>query len=139
MTDKDIRWQQRFDNYQRALERLKNAVLLSKERKLSDLEEQGVIKSFEFTFELAWNVMKDYLISMGLTDIIGSKGAIREAFKNNLITDGQKWMSMIEDRNLSAHNYDEETKNKILKKIIEVYCPEFIILKMKMSSFIEGK
>ena len=139
MFDKDIRWQQRFDNYQRALESLKNAVLLAKERNLTNLEQQGVIKGFEFTFELAWNVMKDYLVSMGMTDIIGSKGAIREAFKNNLITDGQKWMSMIEDRNLSAHTYDEETKNKILKKIIELYCPEFVIFESKMASFIEVK
>nr|VFJ60551.1 MAG: nucleotidyltransferase substrate binding protein, HI0074 family [Candidatus Kentron sp. DK] len=73
----DIRWRQRFDNYRRALARLRDAVSLRKKRPLSDLEQQGLIKAFEFTHELAWNVMKDYFEYQGNTSITGSRDAIR--------------------------------------------------------------
>ena len=94
----DIRWKQRFDNYVKALQTLSDAVELAQKRALSMLEEQGVIQSFEFTHELAWNVLKDYLEYQGVRDIIGSRGAVREAFKNGLIEDGETWMTMIRDR-----------------------------------------
>ena len=71
--DEDIRWKQRFANYKKALLTVKNAVALAAERDLSDLEKQGLIQGFEFTFELAWNVMKDYLEEQGITGIIGRK------------------------------------------------------------------
>nr|VFJ56069.1 MAG: nucleotidyltransferase substrate binding protein, HI0074 family [Candidatus Kentron sp. DK] len=73
----DIRWRQRFDNYRQALARLRDAVALRQQRPLSDLEQQGLIKAFEFTHELAWNVMKDYFEYQGNTRITGSRDAIR--------------------------------------------------------------
>ena len=133
--NKDIRWKQRFYNYKKALATVKNAVELSASRKLSDLEKQGLIKGFEFTFELAWNVMKDYLEEKGVTGIIGSKDAVRYAFNKGLIEDGQVWMDMIQARNLSAHTYDEETADKLIKSISTKFYAQFSIFLEKMSEF----
>jgi nucleotidyltransferase substrate binding protein (TIGR01987 family) len=132
--DKDIRWKQRFLNYEKALLTLQNAVELSSTRVLSDLEKQGMIQGFEFTFELAWNVMKDYLTHKGITGIIGSKDAVRHAYSNSLIPDGQIWMDMIEGRNLAAHSYSEETADKLTKKITEVFFAQFADFAAKMRS-----
>lgn len=117
----DIRWKQCLQNYQKALASMRKAVELASLRELSDLEKQGLIQSFEFTFELAWNVMKDYLEEQGIPGIIGSKNAVRQAFSQGLITDGQIWMDMIQDRNLAAHSYDEDTANNINNRIIKDY------------------
>ena len=84
----DIRWKQRFDNYLQVFQTLVEAVELARTRELSKLEQQGLIQGFEFTHELAWNVLKDYLEEQGFVDIIGSKNAPRQAFKNGLLTDG---------------------------------------------------
>jgi len=117
----DIRWKLRFQNYKKALITVKNAVELSQERELSDLEKQGLIHGFEFTFELAWNVMKDYLEKQGITGIIGSKNAIRHAFNNGIINDGEGWMDMLNDRNLASHTYDEKTSDDIFNAIKNIY------------------
>ena len=132
--DEDIRWKQRFQNYKKALAVLKNAVELSAVRELSDLEKQGMIQGFEFTFEMAWNVMKDYLEEQGITGIIGSKNAVRHAFNKGLIEDGQIWMDMIESRNLCAHSYDEETAKDLAAAIINTYFFQFVNLAEKMNS-----
>ena len=133
--DEDIRWKQRFQSYQKALETVKNAVELANERKLTDLEKQGVIQGFEFTFELAWNVMKDYLEEQGITGIIGSKGAVRHAFQQGLVEDGEVWMDMIKDRNLASHVYDEETAEDLTNAIIGTYYHHFKALARKMNSY----
>jgi nucleotidyltransferase substrate binding protein (TIGR01987 family) len=132
--DEDIRWKQRFQNYKKALVTMKNAVALAASRELSDLEKQGMIQGFEFTFELAWNVMKDYLEEQGVTDIIGSKNAIRYAFNKGLIEDGEVWMDMIKDRNLAAHSYDEETVKDLIAAIISDYYRQLVTFEGKMSS-----
>jgi nucleotidyltransferase substrate binding protein (TIGR01987 family) len=119
--DKDIRWKQRFQNFKKALITLKNAVELAAERDLTDLEKQGVIQGFEFTFELAWNVMKDYLEEQGITGIIGSKNAIRQAFNKDILEDGELWLEMVKDRNLASHIYDEETANDLFIGIKNTY------------------
>ncbi|WP_320172232.1 nucleotidyltransferase substrate binding protein [Maridesulfovibrio sp.] len=125
MTDQDVRWKQRFSNYLKALDRLTKAVELAGERPLSDLEEQGMIQGFEFTHELAWNVLKDFLKHQGISNLIGSKDAVRSAFQNGLIEDGDIWMSMILDRNRSSHTYNEDTAREIATKILEDYHPAF--------------
>lgn len=95
----DIRWKQRFANYQHAYARLAEAVALSKTRPLSRLEQQGLIQVFEFTQELAWQVMKDYFeYQQGATTITGSRDAIRAAFQAGLIEDGESWMDTIKSR-----------------------------------------
>jgi nucleotidyltransferase substrate binding protein (TIGR01987 family) len=130
----DIRWKQRFQNYKKALDVMKSAFDLAKSRELSNLEKQGVIKGFEFTFELAWNVMKDYLEDHGITDIIGSKSAIRYAFSNGLIEDGQVWMDMVKSRNISAHTYDEATAETLFGLIINSFFDAFVMLEKKVES-----
>ena len=130
----DIRWKQRLQNYNKALITLKKAVELGETRELTDLEKQGTIQSFEFTFEMAWNVMKDYLEDQGISDIVGSKGAIRHAFNKEFIKDGQVWMDMIKDRNLASHVYDEKTAEDLVAVIIDKYYYEFRKLEKKMSN-----
>jgi nucleotidyltransferase substrate binding protein (TIGR01987 family) len=130
----DVRWKQRFQNYNKALAVLTNAVELAASRELSDLEKQGLIQGFEFTFELAWNVMKDFLVEQGIIDIIGSKNAVKHAFNKGLIEDGQVWMDMIKDRNLASHIYDEKTAEDLFAAIINTYHYQFNMLAEKMSS-----
>lgn len=120
----DIRWVQRFNNYKKALGQLEAAVLLSHERELSLLEKQGLIQAFEFTHELAWNMLKDYLEYQGNQDIRGSRDAIREAFKVGLITDGEMWMETIKARNITSHAYDEE----LVQSAFETIANDYIML-----------
>jgi nucleotidyltransferase substrate binding protein (TIGR01987 family) len=132
--EEDVRWKQRFQNYKKALAILKKAFELAASRELSDLEKQGVIQGFEYTFELAWNVLKDYLEEQGISDIIGSKNAVRHAFNKGLIEDGQVWMDMIKGRNLASHSYDEETSEKLFEKINDVFYKQLVLLAEKMKS-----
>jgi nucleotidyltransferase substrate binding protein (TIGR01987 family) len=134
MNDQDIRWQQRFANYKKALAQLKNAVELSKQRALSQLEKQGVIQAFEFTHELAWNVLKDYLEDQGIQNINGSKDTTRAAFKVALIVNGEQWMAMIQSRNLSSHTYNEQTAEQLVAAILSVYFPLFEALQTEMEN-----
>jgi nucleotidyltransferase substrate binding protein (TIGR01987 family) len=136
MNVSDVRWQQRFANYKKALAQLKNAVELSRQRALSQLEKQGVIQAFEFTHELAWNVLKDYLQDQGNQAIKGSKDATREAFKVELIVDGEQWMAMIQSRNVSSHTYDEQTAEQMVTVIIRDYFPLFEVLQTEMSKYL---
>jgi len=121
----DIPWKQRFSNFQRAFRAVALAVDLSRARDLSDLEELGLIQSFEFTHELAWNVLKDYLEDKGITGLIGSKDATRAAFKNGLIEDGSAWMKMIEARNLTSHTYNPDIAKGVVVDILKQFYPAF--------------
>jgi len=138
MTNPDIRWKQRFANYRKALQQLRSAVLLSQERKLSELEQQGLIQSFEFVHELAWNVIKDFFEYQGNSSIMGSRDATREAFKRNLIVDGEGWMDMIVSRNKSSHTYNEATADEITEKIILHYFKLFDDFEARMNGIIDA-
>lgn len=127
----DIRWVQRFDNFTRALGTLRRAVALSGQRELTELEQQGLIQSFEFTHELAWNVLKDYLEEQGYVGIIGSKNATREAFRNNLLDDGEVWMDMIKARNQTSHTYDPELAGEIARDILTRFYPAFAAMQTR--------
>ncbi len=135
----DIRWHQRLENFSKALLQLESAVLLSKQRKLSALEEQGLIQAFEFTHELTWNVLKDYFAFQGNPDITGSRDASREAFRRGLIQDGEGWMEMIKSRNQSSHTNNQEVAYEISEKIINSYFGLFKDFESKMNSLIQGK
>jgi nucleotidyltransferase substrate binding protein (TIGR01987 family) len=137
MTDKDIRWIQRFNNFDKALKQLGNAVEIARARELSKLEEQGLIQAFEFTHELAWNTLKDFLEERGVSKIYGSKDATREAFKAGLIENSETWIEMIANRNLSTHTYDEFTAAKIVSAVLYSYFPEFEELHVKMRNLKE--
>lgn len=130
----DVRWKQRFDNFLRAHQTLFEAVELARARRLSPLETQGLIQSFEFTHELAWNVLKDYLEDKGILGLIGSKDAARAAFKNGLIENGDDWMKMIEARNLTSHTYDPKTAEGVAQDIVKRFFPAFESLAKKFSA-----
>jgi len=135
-TKNDIRWKQRLENYKKALSQLQNAVELGQQRPFSELEEQGLIQAFEFTHELAWNVMKDYFYYQGNSSITGSRDATREAFHVGLIEDGDAWMEMIKSRNKTSHTYNNEIAEEIVSKIFNLYFPLFIAFQKKMASLL---
>jgi nucleotidyltransferase substrate binding protein (TIGR01987 family) len=129
----DIRWKQRLDNFQRALRQLTLAMELKAQRPLSDLEQQGLIQGFEFTHELAWNVLKDYLEMEGIQGLVGARSTAREAFKRGLVRDGEVWMDMIEKRNLSSHTYNPAVANILALSIAERYYPAFRELQQRFA------
>jgi nucleotidyltransferase substrate binding protein (TIGR01987 family) len=132
--EQDIRWKQRFQNFNDAFIHLKEAVLEVKNP--SNLEKEGTIQRFEFTHELAWKVMKDFLQDKGIQGIIGSKDATKQAFQNEIITKGQIWMDMIESRNKTVHTYLEEILEKEYNLIIHSYYPLFEAFHQKMKTFL---
>jgi len=134
MAIKDIRWIQRFNNFNKAFSQLQEAVELSEERPLSQLEQQGLIQAFEYTHELAWKTLKDFLESRGELELYGSKDATRRAFQAGLIANGSVWMEMIESRNLTSHTYNEETAAAIANTVIETYVAEFATFREKMEA-----
>ncbi len=117
MNEKSIRWKQRLQNFNKAFETLKLGVDLDQPNKL---EQQGIIQSFEFTFELAWKTMKDYLESK---DILANypRDVIKEAFQHGIIHNGEIWMEMLEQRNFMSHTYNEQRAKLALTKIKESY------------------
>lgn len=134
MTSEDIRWIQRFNNYKNALHQLEEAMVLMDQRVLTRLEKQGTIQAFEFTHELAWKTLKDFLQSRGYQDLFGSKDVTREAFKLELIEDGQSWMDMIKSRNLTSHTYDESTADEILEVVKNIYFKLFKSLEDRLTA-----
>jgi nucleotidyltransferase substrate binding protein (TIGR01987 family) len=130
----DVRWQQRLSNFKSAIQILGDAVELSKIRELSLLEQQGLIKAFEFSRELAWNLMKDYAYFQGNSEIAGSRDATREALKMGLLNDGEPWMEMIKSRNPTSHTYNQGLAQQIAEKICSSYFPSFLEFRKKMDS-----
>ncbi|MFN4000375.1 nucleotidyltransferase substrate binding protein [Algoriphagus sp.] len=118
MENKDVRWKQRFQNFKKAFNQLEKAVNTPD---LNELERQGLIKAFEFTYELAWTTLKDYLIEKGYTDLIGSKDTLRQSFQVGLISNGDTWMDMVKSRNLTAHTYNQDTAESIEEDVINQY------------------
>ena len=127
--NEDIRWKQRFSNYKKALAQLTKFI---DQDELNELEKQGLIKAFEYTHELAWNLLKDYLQDQGIQNITGSKDSVREAFKVGLIEDGESWMDMIKDRNQTVHTYNESTAEAIATNIQTRFFALFVTLCEKM-------
>lgn len=137
MEDKDVRWIQRFSNYRKALIQLGKAVNIvsavsNSSSDQSDLLAEGLIQRYEYTHELAWKVMKDYEEYQGITDIMGSRDAIRVALRAGILDD-DRWMDTISDRNLTSHNYDDETAKHIVNNIINVYYPLFVKFETTMT------
>lgn len=150
----DIRWEQRFSNYNKALAKLSQAVEYIRHNLLADgnpiddsdsgyvLDEmikEGLIQRFEYTHELAWNVMRDYAVYQGNSSIGGSRDATREAFQLQLVSDGQVWMDMIGSRNKTSHTYNETTADEIYGKILQEYYPAFLEFQKNMEAKRSGK
>ena len=128
MTD-DIRWQQRFSNYQKALAQLET---FAQPPALNEREQQGLIKAFEYTYELAWNTLRDLLRSQGNAGLLGSRDTLREAFRLGLIEAGDTWMLMIQDRNLTSHTYNRATADAIGQQVLNRYLPCFQQLRARL-------
>lgn len=116
----DIRWQQRFQNFQKSLQLLQGALEIS----APDIyQKAGLIQFFETTFELSWKLMKDYLEAEGFMDVKSPRAVIKKAFETELIENGHSWMELLQDRNLTAHTYDEKKAEQVEKLIREKYHP----------------
>ena len=133
----DIRWQQRFANYRKALAQLSAATELAAQRPLSDLEKQGLIQAFEYTHELAWNCLKDFLTRSGQQDIYGSRDATRKAFELGLISEGAVWMDMIASRELGLSSYEQTVADTLASMISQQYQPQFVALAEKLQALQE--
>jgi nucleotidyltransferase substrate binding protein (TIGR01987 family) len=118
LIEKEIRWRQRFENFNKAYTQLNSAI--SDFDMLSILEKEGLIQRFEYTFELAWKTLKDYLEAQDV-DAKFPREVIKAAFHYELIEDGEVWMDMLEKRNLLAHTYDEKRFNLAINKVKEEY------------------
>jgi len=127
----DIRWKQRFDNYSKALSQLTKFI---EKGELNEFEQQGLIQCFEYTYELAWNSIKDVFEAQGEVGIIGSRDAFRLAFKRGLIENGETWMEMIKSRVLTSHTYNEDVADDISNRIVTQYYPEFIRLQLRLET-----
>ena len=125
MKKQDVRWRRRFQNFNKAFSQLSGAAALAQQRPLSELEQQGLIQAFEFTHELAWNTLKDFLQEQGAASLFGSKDATRQAFAVGLIENGEIWMAMIRSRNRTTHTYDQTTADEIARAITTSYLAEF--------------
>ena len=123
---KDIRWKQRFQNFDRAFVFLRSAFDDKNLDDFSDLEQEGIIQRFEFTFELAWKTIKDYLQDNGvILSPVTPRGVIKEAFKAGILSDGQLWIDMMLHRNILSHNYDFSKFKIVLEAIIAKYLDAF--------------
>lgn len=133
MGNEDIRWIQRFHNYRKALDRLTEAILLSEERPLSELEQQGLIKAFEFTFDLAWKTLQDFLRKNERQNSNGGPSVIIvQALEDGYIKNEEGWKSLKQSREMSTHTYDEETADEIAENIVEVYHDLFVQLETRL-------
>ena len=120
MNERDIRWKQRFQNFEKAYLQLKSSVL--EVESLSDLEKEGMVQRFEYTFELAWKTLKDYLQEQGV-DARFPREVIKASYHYGLIEDGEIWMDMLEKRNIMAHTYNEDTFRQAVNDIASSFYP----------------
>lgn len=151
MSKQEPRWVQRLSNFSRGLSKLEEAVRrvepalgqnehsgIHEDPFLDDIIKEGVIQRFEYTHELAWNVMKDFLKEAGSTDIYGSEDATRAAFEVGLIEKGDVWMDRIRSRNKTSHTYSKTTADEIFLQIIREYMGAFLAFRDKMQT-LKGK
>jgi nucleotidyltransferase substrate binding protein (TIGR01987 family) len=119
MTEQDIRWQQRYRQFNRAYLLLVHAIAIESP---NIVERAGLIQFFEMAFELSWKLLKDYQQAEGF-EVNSPRAAIKLAFQNGIVDDGHAWIQALEDRNLTTHTYNEETAQQVEQKIREMYFP----------------
>ncbi|AXT30130.1 nucleotidyltransferase substrate binding protein [Pseudoalteromonas tunicata] len=129
----DLRWQQRLQNYKKALGQLLSALSEYDEHAPAIIKE-GILQRFEFTHELAWKVLKDFLEYEGHQGITGSRSASRLAFSLGLVEDGQVWMDMLESRNRTVHTYNESVLEQEFAKVQQAYAPALAALANTMQA-----
>lgn len=118
--DVDVRWKQRFQNFDKAFKRLTDAIQVIRNDPDNVLLQAGLIQTYEFTFELAWKTLKDYLEMEGFT-VPSPRATLRQAFQCGYIQQGDVWLKALNDRNLTAHTYDDEVAKEVIADIQQTY------------------
>ena len=131
----DIRWQQRFANFCQALDQLET---FFQPPALNERERQGLIKAFEYCFELGWNTLRDLLLAEGNAGLIGSRDTLRLAFRVGLIRDGEGWLAMVQDRNLTSHTYNRVTADQVSQQVGTRYMPCFRELRCELTTRLQA-
>lgn len=131
MENQDIRWKQRFVNFKKSLRLLEKAILI---KHPSEIEKAGLVQFFELSFELSWNLMKDYLEEIGYSDLRSPRDSIKKAFEIDLIVDGAAWLDALKNRNETSHIYDEITADKVIFEITQSYLPLLKNLEVNLNS-----
>lgn len=117
----ETRWKYRYHNYKKAISQLSRFL---EHKALNELEEQGLIQAFEYTFELAWKTLQDFLEEeSGYLELKGPRPVLKQAFKDGVISNGEFWMEMLNDRNRSVHTYDEDIAREIISAVVHNYFP----------------
>lgn len=132
--DDDIRWQQRFSNFNKAFSKLSQAATHARKQKMSELETEGLIQRFEYTYELAWKTLQDYIKEIGIADINGPSKVLQEALKLKLITDAEGWNKLKKSRERTSHTYDPEIAEEIKELILDLFFKLFSDLQSKLES-----
>ena len=136
--EQDIRWLQRYANYHKACQRLISVIESGvKVEDLSELEQEGIVQRFEYTFELSWKVMQDLLTYKGYEFMSGPNGTMKMAFEDGLISDHDGWRQMAKSLNTLSHVYDEEEAMAIVRLIFSQYAPLLKALDEKLSQFLQ--
>ena len=135
------RWEYRFDNYKRAFTLLRESIDIMRERQLSQLEKEGIIQRFEYTWELAWKVLKDYLEYSGIIiDTVTPTSVIKAAFAARIIDHGEIWMQALDSRNKMSHTYDIKAFERIISDIDKYYLDILDTMYLKLYQIkLEGK
>lgn len=120
ISSQDIRWKQRFQNYEKAFKRLSRAIEVVKSAPDDDLLQSGLVQTYEYTFELAWKTLKDYLTLEGF-EVRSPRETIRQGFQSGYIMNGEDWLQALAYRNLTTHIYDNEIIIRVLNGIFERY------------------
>ncbi|HOY97130.1 MAG TPA: nucleotidyltransferase substrate binding protein [Catalimonadaceae bacterium] len=139
MHQDDIRWEQRFSNFRKALAKLEEVVNHKPIETLSDLEKEGLIQRFEYSYELAWKTLQDLLRFKGYINLSGPNPVIGQAFQDGIIEDGEAWKRMKKSRDLSTHTYDQETADGIVQYIYDDFLKALKALEKRISEERSGK
>lgn len=135
----DIRLEQRFSNYNKALNKLSQAVTQAGDKGLSELEVEGLIQRFEYTYELAWKTLQDFIKHQGYTEINGPGQVLNQALEMGLINNPQSWRRLKKSRELTSHTYDSKTARIIADAITKEYYDLFMFLREKPDNLKSGK
>ena len=130
----EIRWKQRFQNYEKAFLNFEETVACIKNHGINKIYVMARIQAYEIAFELAWKTMKDYLEYSGVK-VDTPRETIKEAFMKHILADGQVWIEMMEARNKTSHTYKEEFANELADEILSNYAQKFA----ELSGFFKGK
>ena len=139
MEERKPKWGERLSTYQNAIDRLTEVITLSRQHPLNQFERDSLVKRFEFSYEMAWKLMMSYEKDNGITEILGSKDVIRQAFRLSIVKNGEAWLEMVDARNRTSHLYDEEMATDAADEIIHTYYPLLVELRDVMAELANKK